>query len=194
MVPMSQDSIISKYIEFLNEALSAENAADDRITSRIDQTSIPELKQRLQQHLEETHNQLERLTQVVNRLGGKPTDTKAHLPLLDSPSTMMIKKTIKDSLESTTDYEKENPLPEEMELLQVKQDALVEGAEIVGYETLIEITQRINSLPDDGNGNEIILALKQSLQEEKDMHKWCKNNMPMAVGILLPKILSAVGR
>jgi hypothetical protein len=49
-------------------------------------------------------------------------------------------------------------------------------------------------LDDDGNGIEIILALKQSLQEEKDMHKWCKNNIPMAVGILMPKILSPVGR
>ena len=64
----------------------------------------------------------------------------------------------------------------------------------LGNETLIEVTQRFGILPNDGNGNEIITALKQSLQEEKDMHKWCKTNIPMAVGILLPKILSAVGR
>ncbi len=194
MTPMSQDIVISKYVEFLNEALSAENAAVDRITSRMDQTSIPELKQRLQQHLEETRNQQERLTQVINRLGGKPTASKAHLPMLAPPSTMMMKKTIIDSLESITDNKGENPLPEEMELMQIKQDTLIEGSEIVGYETLIEITQRIDNLQDDGNGNEIMLALKQSLQEEKDMHKWCKNNIPMAVGILLPKILSAIGR
>jgi ferritin-like metal-binding protein YciE len=188
---MSQDRIISKYVEFLNEALSAENAAVDRITSRMDQTPITELKQRFQQHLEETSKQQERLTRVINQLGGKPTDSKAHLPMLAPPSTMMIKKTIKDSLESITDNGKENPLPEEMELMLIKQDALVEGAEIVGYETLIEISQRFDSLPSDGN--EIITELKQSLQEEKDMHKWCKTNIPMAVGILLPKILSAVG-
>jgi len=151
------------------------------------------LKERFQQHLEETRNQQERLTKVINQLGGKPTDSKAHLPILAPPSTMMIKKTIKDSLESITDNRGENPLPEEMELMQIKQDALVEGAEIVGYETLIEVTQRFDSLPGDGNGNEITAALKQSLQEEKDMHKWCKTNIPMAVEILLPKILSAVG-
>ena len=78
-----------------------------------------------------------------------------------------------------------------MDLMQIKQDALVEGAEIVGYETLIEVSQRFDSLP--GDCNEIITALKQSLQEEKDMHKWCKTNIPMAVEILLPKVLSAVG-
>jgi hypothetical protein len=33
---MSQGDIKSKYIEFINEALPAENAAVDRITSRID--------------------------------------------------------------------------------------------------------------------------------------------------------------
>ena len=79
-------------MEFLNEALSAENAAVDRITSRIDQTPIRELKERFQQHLEETRNQQERLTQMINRLGGKPTDSKAHLPILAPPSSMMIKK------------------------------------------------------------------------------------------------------
>jgi hypothetical protein len=36
-----------------------------------------------------------------------------------------------------------------MELMQLKQDTLIEGAEIVGYETLIEITQKINGLPND---------------------------------------------
>ena len=187
---MSQNDINSKYVEFLNEALSAENAAVDRITSRMDQTPIPDLKQRLHQHLEETHNQQERLTQVITRLGGKPTESKAQLPILAPPATTLIKKTVKDSLESITNDKKYNPLPEETELMQLKQDTLIEGAEIVGYETLIEITQKINGLPND----EIIPAIKQSLQEEKDMHRWCKNNMPMAVGILLPKILSAISK
>lgn len=77
-----------------------------------------------------------------------------------------------------------------MELIQLKQDTLVEGVEIVGYETLIEITQKIDGLPSD----EILPAIKQSLLEEKDMHRWCKNNMPMAVGVLLPKILSAINK
>lgn len=187
---MPQNDINSKYVEFLNEALSAENAAVDRITSRMDQTQIPDLKQRLHQHLEETHNQQERLAQVITRLGGKPTESKAQLPILAPPATTPIKKTAKDPLESITDDKKDNPLPEEMELMQLKQDTLVEGAEIVGYETLIEITQKIDGLPND----EILPAIKQSLQEEKDMHRWCKNNMPMAVGVLLPKILSAINK
>ena len=45
----------SNLVEDLNEILSVENASIDRILSRIDQTSLQELKQRLKQHLEETH-------------------------------------------------------------------------------------------------------------------------------------------
>jgi hypothetical protein len=41
MTSMFQEHIVLKYVEFLNEALSAENVAVDRITSRIDQTPIP---------------------------------------------------------------------------------------------------------------------------------------------------------
>ena len=185
---MPQNDINSKYVEFLNEALSAENAAVERITSRINQTPIPELKQRLHQHLEETHNQQERLAQVITRLGGKPTESKAQLPMLAPPATTPIKKTAKDSLESITNDKKDNPLSEEMELMQLKQDTLVEGAEIVGYETLIEITQKIDGLPND----EILPAIKQSFQEEKDLHTWCKNNIHMEVEVLLQKILSAI--
>ncbi len=184
---MAQQDINNKYLEFLNEALSAENAAIDRITSRMDQTPLPEVKQRLQQHLEETRNQQNRLNQIITRLNGDPTDSKADLPKLMPPSTMMLKKTVKDTIKSITDDKKDNPLPEEMELMQLKQDTLIEGAEIVAYETLIEITKRMNSIPSE----EIISALKQSLDEEKNMHKWCKENMPMAIDNLLPKIISA---
>src|SRR4051794_26661721 len=180
---MTQQDINTKYLEFLNEALSAENAAIDRITSRMDQTPLPEVKQRLQQHLEETHNQQNRLSQIITRLNGDPTDSKADLPKLMPPSTMMLKKTVKDTIKSITDDKKDNPLPEEMELMQLKQDTLIEGAEIVAYETLMEITKRINGVPTD----EIISSLKQSLDEEKNMHKWCKENMPMAIDNLLPK-------
>jgi hypothetical protein len=49
--------LLSDLVEKLNEALSTENASADRIISRIDQTPIEEVKQRLKQHLKETYNQ-----------------------------------------------------------------------------------------------------------------------------------------
>jgi|SRR5215212_6709620 len=188
---MSQQDIKSKYVEFLNEALSAENAAVDRITSRIDQTPIQELKNRLQQHLQETHKQQERLRQIITKLGGDPTDSKADLPKLQPPTTMMMKKMMKDTIKSITDDNKDNPLPEEMELMEIKQDAIAEGAEIIAYETLIAITQRMKQ---ELSQDEIIPLLKQSLQEEESTKKWYVENTPMAIDILLPKIISAVSK
>jgi ferritin-like metal-binding protein YciE len=190
ILKMSQGDVKSKYVEFINEALSAENAAVDRITSRIDSTPIQELKVRLHQHLEETHNHQDRLRQIVTKFGGEPTDAKADLPKLVPPTTMMMKKMMKDTIKSITDDKKDNPMPEEFELMEIKQDAIAEGAEIIAYETLIAITQRINEIPQE----EIISLLKQSLQEEESMKKWYVEKTPMAVDILLPKIISAVSK
>ncbi len=187
---MTQIDVKSKYVEFINEALSAENAAVERITSRIDETPIPGLKERLHKHLQETQNQQERLRQIITKFGGEPTDAKATLPKLVPPTTMMMKKMMKDTIQSITDDKKDNPMPEEMELMEIKQDAIAEGAEIIAYETLIAITERINEIPQQ----EIISLLKQSLQEEESMKKWYVEKTPMAVDLLLPKIISAISK
>ena len=78
---MTQADINSKFVEFVNEAYAAENAAIDRINSRIEETPFPEMRQRLEHHLQETISQQNRLSQIIFKLGGEPTDTKAHLPV-----------------------------------------------------------------------------------------------------------------
>jgi ferritin-like metal-binding protein YciE len=75
-------------VEDLNEILSVENASAERILSRIDQTPIREVKQRLKQHLKETYIQKSRLRRIIERLGGKPTDAKADLSLSFLSTTM----------------------------------------------------------------------------------------------------------
>ena len=80
--------LLSDLVEKLNEALSTVNASADRIISRIDQTPIEEVKQRLKQHLKETHNQKNRLRRIITQLGGKPTDAKADLSLSFVSTTM----------------------------------------------------------------------------------------------------------
>lgn len=124
-------------------------------------------------------------------MGGEPTNSKANLPKLEPPTTMMIKKMMKDTFKSITDDKKDNPMPEEMELMEIKQDAIAEDAEITAYETLIAITQRMK---EEIAQEEIISLLKQSLQEEESMKQWYRENTPMAVDVLLPKIISAVSK
>ena len=58
-----------KLILHLNEALAIENAAVQRLQSRIKQTRIENVKQRLQVHLEETKGQQDRLKQLISDLG-----------------------------------------------------------------------------------------------------------------------------
>ncbi len=74
--------IKDKLVEHLNEMLSAENAAVDRLDSRIQECLLPEGKQRLQHHQDETRTHQERLRQIITDLGGSPTDSKADLPTL----------------------------------------------------------------------------------------------------------------
>jgi hypothetical protein len=42
------------------------------------------------------------LSQIIFKLGGEPTDSKAHLPELKSPMTTMLKKIIEDTVKSVT--------------------------------------------------------------------------------------------
>ena len=180
----NSSELTSKVVEHLNEMLSAENAAIDRIESRIDQTPVDSAKQRLKQHLEETRGHQDRLQQLISRLGGQPTDSKADLPILKPPSTSMIKKTVKDTVKSMTGGS-DNPIPEEMELMRTKQDLIIENAEIVAYDMLIQICQR-SSLDD------AIPTLKQNLSEEESMAKWIKTNTPTMLDQLWPKIVTAI--
>ena len=179
----NSSELTSKVVEHLNEMLSAENAAIDRIESRIDQTPMESAKQRLKQHLEETRGHQDRLQQLIGRLGGQPTDSKADLPILKPPSTSMIKKTVKDTVKSMTGGS-DNPMPEEMELMRTKQDLIIEYAEIVAYDMLIQICQR-SSLDD------AIPTLKQNLSEEESMANWIKTNTPTMLDQLWPKIMTS---
>src|ERR687896_207156 len=138
----------SKLVEYFNEALAIENAAIDRLQSRIEECTIQQGKQRLQQHLEETRGQQNRLRDVITKYG-------------------------------------ENPIPEELELIRTKEDAILEHAEIIGYKMLIQLSQRANA-------QDAIPILKQNLQEEESMASWIMDNTPMTLDYLWPKIQSAV--
>jgi ferritin-like metal-binding protein YciE len=73
---MSQNNneLNSKLVEYFDEALAIENAAIDRIQSRIEESPIQQGKQRLQQHLEETRGQQNRLRDIITKYGGNSTE------------------------------------------------------------------------------------------------------------------------
>ena len=79
----------------------------------------------------------------------------------------------------------DNPVPEEMELMRTKQDLIIEKAEIVAYDMLIQIAQRSNL-------EDAIPVLKQTLEEEEAMADWIKTNTPVILDQLWTKIVTAV--
>ncbi len=177
--------LISELVENLNEVLSTENASIDRIISRIDQTPIQEIKQRLKQHLEETHIQKQRLKRIIIGLGGKPTDAKADLSRSNLPMMTMRKNFLKTVELNTESKGRENSMLEEDELAQIKQDFVIEHDELVAYESLLRRMQ----MTDPPQQHEITFLLEKSMQEEESMAYWYKIHTPLILDNLWPKMI-----
>jgi adenylate cyclase len=178
--------LLSELVEKLNEALSTENASVVRIISRIDQTPIQEVKQRLKQHLKETHNQKSRLRRIIRRLGGKPTDAKADLSLSFVSTTMPMGNNLPKNVKSKTeDNGLENSMPEEYELVQMRRDFALKHDELVAYESLIRTMQ----MTDTPRQHENISLLEKSMQEEEAMAYWYKLHTPLILDNLWPKMI-----
>lgn len=160
----------------LSEALAIENAAIQRLQSRIKQTKIENLKQRLQVHLEETRGQQDRLKQLILDLGNDrksaATKDKAQLPILVPPKSL---SKISGKLMTAA----------ELELKAAKEDAVVENAEIILYDILTHLAERMNAA-------NAIAALTQSLSEERSMADWIKTNTPDMVAQLWPEIEASI--
>jgi adenylate cyclase len=168
--------------------LSIENASVDRITSRISQTPIQELNRRLKQHLEETYLQKSRLQRIITELGGNPTNAKADLSRLAQPATIIMKKrSIKTAESKKEDNVRDNSMPEEDELVRIKQDRIIEFNELEDYESLIHTMQTM----DMPQHHEITLLLEQSVQEEESMAYWYKIHEPLVIDKLWPKMIHA---
>ena len=168
-------AIQDKLALYLNDALSIENAAIERLQSRIRQTRLQDSKVQLQHHLEETREQQNRLKQIISTLGGKPTADKGHLPI---PSSS---KSIENSL-------RKHMTDAEVELKSAKEDAIVESAEIVLYDTLIQLAQKASTEV----GGDAIPILTQNLDEERAMMDWIKANTPVIITQLWPDIAASV--
>ena len=160
---------------YLNEALSMENAAVERLQLRIKQTKIESVKQRLELHLEETREQQNRLKQLISDVGGKnPTKEKAPLPIRWATKTMA--KMIGRMMTSA-----------ELELKGAKEDAVIENAEIVLYDMLMQLVERMGI-------TNAISVLSQSLSEEKAMADWIRTNAPDVLMQLWPEIEASIAK
>ena len=125
--------------------------------------------------MEETKQQQKRLQEVIINLHGRPTKDKAGLPIPTYSRSLM--KSMKNSMTR-----------EEWKLRRTEEDVILENAEIVCYNTLIQNVKIMNK---DDSGI-IISVLHQNLQEEEYMAQCLKENSPSMLTQLSPKIESSL--
>ena len=192
--PMSNENLL----QYLNEILSVENAAIERIQSRIQETSLEDIKEQLQHHLQETINQQQRLSNLIKNRGRIDTSTKADLPILNPKTETTSRVDEMISTATTTDRQNEEALryivnetenvrmKAEKELIETKQYAVIENAEIVSYNMLVEIAKKVSA-------NDAIPIFEQNLKEEESMAKQIMINAPKTLNQLWPYIESSAG-
>lgn len=179
---MADSLMKQKLVQFFNEALAMENAAVDRNETRMSETPIPLVKQQLQYHLEQTFIQQDRLRTIITNLGGSPTSAKAALPKMLPMDMETMSNTVKETAKSLVSSKSKDRVDAEHELLQTKQDAIIENAEIVTYKMLMEISQKVGLL-------EALPLLQQSLLEETAMENFIVSSAPMALTMLWPELM-----
>jgi ferritin-like metal-binding protein YciE len=160
-IGMSSDIIA---IAGLNLASSYENAAIDRLEKRLSESIVPELKDRLRHHLEQTKDQQERLRERILALAGReggmePTNEKGRLPVPEPP------KQLKMLIESTSS-------DREKEVWESLNDLIIERAEAIMYKGGIQALQLLKA------DKKTIKALERNLKEEESFGNWLEKNNP----------------
>jgi len=194
-----------KIVQYLNDALAMENAAEDRIRSRLQETIVDDTRTQLQDHLDETRNHKDRLKQIITSHGGEPTDAKADLPIL-KPNTIDL---VRDNMTSSSTNQSVNNarstdspgssavksiveetdnirLAPEKELVQTERDAIIEYAEIVKYKMLMEIAKKVGAM-------DAVPVIDQNLKEDEQMANWILANTPTMLRKLWAQIEISAG-
>ena len=179
---MADSLLKQKLVQYFNEALAMENAAVDRNQTRMSETQVSLVKHQLQYHLEQTFVQQDRLRTIITNLGGSPTSAKAVLPKMLPTDKDTVSNTVKETAKSLVSSKSKDRVDAEHELIQTKQDAIIENAEIVSYKMLMEIAQKAGLL-------EALPLLQQSLLEETAMENFILSTTPMALTMLWPELM-----
>src|SRR5437867_222429 len=154
----------------LNLVLSYENAAVDRLEKRVSETIVPEVKQKIMHHLNQTKKQQERLRERIKVLGMGmgPTSEKGRLPIPEPPQKLKI------MIESSSS-------DKEREVWESLNDLIVERAEAIMYRGGIQALQLLKA---DKN---TIKALEKNLEEEEAFGDWLEKNNPKMAKRLMTK-------
>ncbi len=156
----------------LNLALSYENAAVDRLEKRLSESIVPEVKQKIKGHLEETKQQQERLRERIKALGGgvgmEPISEKGQLPIPRPPQKLKI------MIESSSS-------DKEREVWESLNDLIIERAESIMYKGGIQALELLKA------DKKTIKVLEKNLKEEEAFGDWLEKNNPKIAKRLMAK-------
>jgi ferritin-like metal-binding protein YciE len=156
----------------LSLALSYENAAIDRLEKRLQESLVPEVKQKIKHHLEQTREQQRRLSDRIKSLGGgmEPIAEKGRLPLPEPPQSLKI------MIES-------NSSDNEKEVWESLNDLIIERAEAIMYRGGIQALELLKA------DKKTIKVLQNNLKEEQAFGDWLEKNNPKIARKLMTKQL-----
>ena len=125
---------------------------------------MPEVKDRLRHHLEQTKEQQERIRERIKALGGRelgmePTYEKGKLPIPEPP------KYLKMMIESTSSEK-------EREVWESLNDLIIERAEAIMYKGGIQALELLKA------DKKTVKALERNLKEEESFGNWLEKNNP----------------
>jgi ferritin-like metal-binding protein YciE len=145
----------------LSLALSYENAAIDRLQKRLQESTVPEVKQKIKHHLQETREQQRRLSDRIKALGHgmEPITEKGRLPLPEPPQSLKL------MIES-------NSSDNEKEVWESLNDLIIERAEVIMYKGGIQALELLKA------DKKTIQALQKNLKEEQAFGDWLEKNNP----------------
>jgi ferritin-like metal-binding protein YciE len=156
----------------LNLALSYENAAVDRLEKRLSESIVPEVKQKIKGHLEETKQQQERLRERIKALGRgvgmEPISEKGQLPIPQPPQKLKI------MIESSSS-------DKEGEVWESLNDLIIERAESIMYKGGIQALELLKA------DKKTIKVLEKNLKEEEAFGDWLEKNNPNIAKRLMTK-------
>jgi len=154
----------------LSLALSYENAAVDRLDKRISESIVPEVKEKIKRHLEQTKGQQERLKERIKTLGGgmEPTSEKGQLPIPRPPHKLKL------MIESSSSEK-------EKEVWESLNDLIIERAEAIMYKGGIQALELLKI------DKKTIKALERNLKEEQAFGDWLEKNNPRIAKRLMTK-------
>jgi len=154
----------------LSLALSYENAAVDRLDKRISESIVPEVKEKIKRHLEQTKGQQERLKERIKTLGGgmEPTSERGQLPIPRPPHKLKL------MIESSSSEK-------EKEVWESLNDLIIERAEAIMYKGGIQALELLKI------DKKTIKALEKNLKEEQAFGDWLEKNNPRIAKRLMTK-------